>query len=75
MPGSYTTQSIAALQAGTYIITVTDSLCSFNQSVTVPNQSQVVVFARSSPLTIMWQMQMVSLYFLVMESIHPFNIL
>jgi len=51
MPGNYTTQSIAALQAGTYTLTVTDSLCSFTNFVTVPNFSQVVVLANSNPAT------------------------
>lgn len=48
MPGNYTTQSIANVQAGTYTLTVTDSICSFNQSVTVPNQSQISVVATPS---------------------------
>ena len=51
MPGNYTTQSIAALQAGTYTLTVTDSICSFTNSVVVPNYSQVVVVASSNPAT------------------------
>lgn len=51
MPGNYTTQSVAALQAGTYTLTVTDSLCSFTNMVTVPNFSQVVVVASSNPAT------------------------
>lgn len=51
MPGNYTTQSIAALQAGTYTLTVMDSICSFTNFVTVPNFSQVVVVASSNPAT------------------------
>ena len=48
MPGNYTTQSIAAIQAGTYTLTVTDSICSFINTVVVPNQSQISVVATPS---------------------------